>query len=81
MSYPVVERFRLTNYTFDREFLVVTTNVTESGMWETNVFCNDPQTDIRDFESLIDQKIYESGEEAKTIHSDMLYKWNTLSKV
>ena len=78
MTYPVEERFRLTNYTFDREYVVITTNVTESGMWETSVFCNDPVTDIRDFESLVDQAYFDKREQAKYIHADMLNKWNTI---
>ena len=78
MSYPPVERFRLVNYTFDREFMVLTTNVTESGDWETSVFCNDPETDIKDFESLVEHIISSTDVEAKELHNKILWKWNTL---
>lgn len=78
MSYPVTERFRLTNYTFDREFFIITTNISDSGSWETSVFCNDPVTDIRDFESLVEQIVFDKQELAKHYHTEMLYKWNTI---
>jgi len=78
MSIPIPERFRLTNHTYDREYLVITTNMTESGKWETCVFCNDPVTDIRDFEALVDQMVYDSQDQAKRMHTEMLYKWNTI---
>jgi len=58
MSYPGIDRFRLVNYTYDREFVIITTNVSDSGGWETSVFANDPDTDIRDFESLVEQILF-----------------------
>lgn len=80
MSYPVAQRFRLTNYTFDREFVVVTTNVSDSGRWECSVFCNDPDTDTIGFEALVEQWLFDSQELAKDIHAELLYKWNTIER-
>lgn len=73
--------FCFTNYTYDKEFYVMTTNASETGEWETCVFCNDPVTGIRDFESLVEQIRFNSQDEAKQMHSDILYKWNTLGVV
>lgn len=73
--------FCYTNYTYDKEFYVMTTNASETGEWETCVFCNDPVTGIRDFESLVEQIRFSSQDEAKQNHTDILYKWNTLGVV
>ena len=78
MSYPVIDRFRLVNYTYDREFVIITTNVSDSGGWETSVFANDPDTDIRDFESLVEQILFSHKGDANHFHREMLYKWNTI---
>jgi hypothetical protein len=79
MEIPSKSYFRLANYTYDREYYIVTTNSIESDYnWECCVFCNDPQTDIRDFESLVECVRFDSQDDAKDIHSNMLYKWNYL---
>ena len=74
-----IQYFRMTNYTYDHEFFIMTTNATDEGSgWECCVFVNNPETDIRDFESLVECYRFSDESEAKRIHMDMLYKWNTL---
>lgn len=74
-----IEYFRLANYTYDREFFIMTTNATEDGHgWECCVFVNNPETNTRDFESLVECLKFTDESQAKKIHTDMLYKWNVL---
>lgn len=79
MDKSEVHYYRQTNYTYDREFFIMTTNSTSEGEgWECCVFCNNPETNIRDFESLVECYRFDDEREAKRIHADMLYKWNTM---
>lgn len=78
-SYTDVGYICITDYTFDREFYVATTNTPEKDCWETCVFCNDPTTDIREFESLVEMVHSNSEESAKLTHQNLLRKWDVLA--
>ena len=74
-----IEYFRMVNYTYDREFFILTSKATHDGVgWECCVFANNPETNTRDFESLIECQKFDDDKDAKRIHTDMLYKWNTI---
>jgi len=79
LSYSDPEYTCITDYTYDKEFYVVTTNTAEMDGWETCVFSNDPQTNEKQFESLLEM-VYSSTDELATLtHKNLLRKWNVLS--
>lgn len=66
------------DYTYDGEFYVLTSNTAGENGWETCVFANDPVSNVRTFESLLEQ-IYSKDEQyAKLTHKNLLYKWESL---
>jgi len=68
----------INEYTSDREFYIVTTNAVDSNYWETCVFSNNPATDQREFESLIEMVYSKSEEDARATHKVIFNKWNTI---
>ena len=70
--------FKITDYTYDNEFYIMTTNASEDERCEVCVFCNDPQTNIRDFESLVEYIKFDDPNRAEEFHHMMLNKWNGL---
>lgn len=68
----------IVGYTDDKEFYIATTNTAELDGWETCVFSNDPETNHREFESLLEMVYSETEEMARLTHKNLLRKWNVL---
>lgn len=67
------------NYTDDAEFFILTSNTgNEEAEWETCVYANNPQTNERDFESLVEHVFSKTDELAKLTHKNLHRKWNGL---
>lgn len=79
LNYPPPSFTYFSDYTFDREFHVVTTNTIETDEWVTSVLCNNPLTDERLFEGIVEM-VYSSSEElARLTHKNLFTKWDVLA--
>lgn len=77
--YSPLSLTHISDYTFDREFHVVTTNTIETDEWVTSVLCNDPFTDERPFEGVVEMVYSKNEDLARLTHKNLLKKWNILA--
>lgn len=75
-SDPMYNSF--TDYTYDKEFYITTSNTGPENNWETCVFANDPTSNTRDFESLLELVYSKDEQYARLTHKNLLNKWESV---